>query len=597
MPTEVTELTELSAEKVSGVGAPANGTPWLLLKAASDSSSDEAEEIERLLTKELAGYCGDESCPSCAAGFDRLPAALLEKAKLKAKQRHALPDSAFAYIDSDGGRHLPIHDASHVRAAIARFNQTSFDSDAAKHEAAKKIMSAAKSFGIHVGSDDNVAEMAKKGRVEKSPGVPSFSVEMPTEGGHLRTGQSGLSGPATGGVRPSFSDPSFVPGGQSSYEIPSEQKANAAQYRNPPAPAPMDDPGTGDKPVAAKEAGWTIETDRPLRKQNWVTLDAPTVAESADPGNPSWEGYDAASLDSVARGLAGAKRAIEEIKCREMVEAISGDPSDWFDAWKLECAADDICCALGLVATLAYHEAAEGEAKKVGRTISAKTGARLRAARDHLSDLLGEGSTASTAGNGARASLEEDQMTTITKEELEKFVADSSKKVARQAMKAEAKKARKALKKEMKRQAKKNANNGGDITAAQERRAVSGVADANDVNSVPNGGHIDGEYVNKGKKVKKEKAMKSIRAQLSETRELVQKMASRPRSFGPVLDGVSRAGFPAGAPEGVEKSAGDQKIESLQKALGDATDPQSRDQISRELTLAQLVRAHESGLA
>src|ERR671933_2352365 len=53
-------------------------------------------------------------------------------ASLTAKERAALPDSAFAYIDSNGQRRLPIHDAPHVRNALARFSQVSFENDAAR---------------------------------------------------------------------------------------------------------------------------------------------------------------------------------------------------------------------------------------------------------------------------------------------------------------------------------------------------------------------------------------------------------------------------------------------------------------------------------
>ena len=50
-------------------------------------------------------------------------------AKLSAKERARLPDSAFAYIDSSGRRRLPIHDEAHVRNALARFDRVRFDSD------------------------------------------------------------------------------------------------------------------------------------------------------------------------------------------------------------------------------------------------------------------------------------------------------------------------------------------------------------------------------------------------------------------------------------------------------------------------------------
>ena len=43
--------------------------------------------------------------------------------QLDAKKRARLPNSAFAYVDSQGRRRLPINDESHVRNALARFNQ------------------------------------------------------------------------------------------------------------------------------------------------------------------------------------------------------------------------------------------------------------------------------------------------------------------------------------------------------------------------------------------------------------------------------------------------------------------------------------------
>ena len=71
-------------------------------------------------------------------------------AKLTSQQRGNLSDSDFAYIDSKGGRHLPIHDETHVRNALARFNQTHFESSSAKATARRKIRAAARKFGIKV---------------------------------------------------------------------------------------------------------------------------------------------------------------------------------------------------------------------------------------------------------------------------------------------------------------------------------------------------------------------------------------------------------------------------------------------------------------
>lgn len=78
-------------------------------------------------------------------------------AELDAKDRSKLRTSQFAYVDKDGEGHLPLNDESHVRNAMARFNQTDFESKAAKERARKKIVRAAHRHGIEVNDDDKVA--------------------------------------------------------------------------------------------------------------------------------------------------------------------------------------------------------------------------------------------------------------------------------------------------------------------------------------------------------------------------------------------------------------------------------------------------------
>ena len=67
---------------------------------------------------------------------------------LRAKERAQLPDSAFAYIDSSGRRRLPIHDAAHVRNALARFGQVAFEDDDARDQARNRLLRASKKHGI-----------------------------------------------------------------------------------------------------------------------------------------------------------------------------------------------------------------------------------------------------------------------------------------------------------------------------------------------------------------------------------------------------------------------------------------------------------------
>jgi len=78
--------------------------------------------------------------------------------QLTERKRDSLRRSSFAYVDSKGGEHLPIHDETHIRNAIARFNQTEFESPSKKEGARRKIVSAAKRNGIEISSDSNVAK-------------------------------------------------------------------------------------------------------------------------------------------------------------------------------------------------------------------------------------------------------------------------------------------------------------------------------------------------------------------------------------------------------------------------------------------------------
>lgn len=86
-----------------------------------------------------------------------------QRAELSSRAINDLPDSAFAYIEPGGTRdaegrttprslrHFPIHDAAHVRNALARAAQSPFG-----EKAMPKIRAAARRFGIEL-SDDRSA--------------------------------------------------------------------------------------------------------------------------------------------------------------------------------------------------------------------------------------------------------------------------------------------------------------------------------------------------------------------------------------------------------------------------------------------------------
>jgi class 3 adenylate cyclase len=69
-------------------------------------------------------------------------------ARLDSTNRADLPNSAFAYVDSRGRRRLPINDEAHVRNALARFGQVKFEDEQARERARKRLLNAAKKYGI-----------------------------------------------------------------------------------------------------------------------------------------------------------------------------------------------------------------------------------------------------------------------------------------------------------------------------------------------------------------------------------------------------------------------------------------------------------------
>ncbi len=80
---------------------------------------------------------------------------------LREKQRKAMNKDVFAYVDKNGEGHLPLNDESHVRNAMARFNQTAFPSVTAKESARRKVLAAARKHGIEISKDDNIAHPSR----------------------------------------------------------------------------------------------------------------------------------------------------------------------------------------------------------------------------------------------------------------------------------------------------------------------------------------------------------------------------------------------------------------------------------------------------
>jgi hypothetical protein len=78
--------------------------------------------------------------------------------ELSEKQRDSLEDDQFAFPKE---RKEPLNNASHVRNAIARFNQVEGVSDHERDQAWKRIKKAADKYGVVI-SEKSWRELGKK---------------------------------------------------------------------------------------------------------------------------------------------------------------------------------------------------------------------------------------------------------------------------------------------------------------------------------------------------------------------------------------------------------------------------------------------------
>src|SRR5579859_5282960 len=341
---ELTEFTELDPDELHLVKRGANGFPALLAKSvaeeieAAKSDSPEADAQEELMTTETQKSSSDEADDQLEDMTDEVAKSLcfvpdcevcapkLAKAKLKAKQRRALPKSAFA-IPSKAPKSgsYPINDESHARNALSRA--------AGKPEEAQVRAAVRRKFP-NIGA-------------KKSPGVPDFATATPREAGFTRdTGVSGRRiADMTAGPVHLYDDPSFHGAGETPYILPNEAKIDP---RNPV----RDDTGRVDVPNAinrahqgteltkAEEYGITLLLAAMQREQLRKQAGDVVIVENATaPGTPDWDDLDStAQLDSALSMVArlafdGLGKADEEMaekadlrSARQRLTDVFGEP-------------------------------------------------------------------------------------------------------------------------------------------------------------------------------------------------------------------------------------------------------------------------------
>src|ERR1700733_2858198 len=179
----MTELLDADFPRVDLVGKGANGIPRFLIAKQDEGSRG---LVPPDLVRELIGkQAGPEPETGGMVTMTATPAAMAEmlarvrkgtqdedvaKAKVSTADKNDHPDSDFAYIESGGHkdesgkttprskRHFLIHDAAHVRNALARIGQ---GAEFGK-EALPKVRAAARKFGIDVAKEMAMPETVTK---------------------------------------------------------------------------------------------------------------------------------------------------------------------------------------------------------------------------------------------------------------------------------------------------------------------------------------------------------------------------------------------------------------------------------------------------
>lgn len=116
---------------------------------------------------------------------------LLEKAKVTTEQRYRLPARHCGYIDDAGRCRFPIHDAAHVRNALARFNQGHFPDKATKLKTLRKILRRARELGVEYDKEKWEAELERLSKSEEE--VAMAENPRPEEGKNTGTQTDTLS--------------------------------------------------------------------------------------------------------------------------------------------------------------------------------------------------------------------------------------------------------------------------------------------------------------------------------------------------------------------------------------------------------------------
>ena len=314
----ITEFDELDPTTFHLVPQGASGFPALMAKARG-TVGEVLDETGDLTKARWAGFCGEDECPCCKQRFGPMFETLLEKSKLKSKQRNALPDSAFALPKT---REYPIHDENHGRAALSMLHNASPADQ-------KKIKAAVHRRYPDIGQGDDV-KTKKEGTPQASHeqhAIPSPSgSEHQTNENHPQMGAVHMDVMPDGSVvvKPNFSgapapaadqeghgftapDKALPTGEAGSQTRANARKAGEGDGRGTPAPDGESDDAKAERMAREQTEENTRKAHEALLKLGEMTpeeLTALTGLSKETPGDAEWEKEDAELAEEAGQLIA-----------------------------------------------------------------------------------------------------------------------------------------------------------------------------------------------------------------------------------------------------------------------------------------------------
>ena len=417
----ITELLEIDPDRVDAVLSPANGTEWLVLKAISD---DTVTEVEATIEDVLAEL-------DKAAGETRPPCPLCKGSK----------------TIKDGGLKCP------------KCKGTGFAPKVGETE--KDLLEAAKETGVAASGADvpvlkdcptcngggNIEDGTTDGKTCPDCGGSGKDGKLPDDDslktmnapdGQVRVGDPQHREQVDKSIdlydddetdlekaklktkaRDALPDSAFALPETREYPIQDEnhgraalsmlhnaspadqKKIKAAVHRRYP------DIGADDDAQKADGSMFTGPNPQLAAMATKVGGDDAGSGDSGGgdaPGSPAWEAVDAATATEAALALMAAGEMIRTFAQREAIEVAAGEGNDIFDTMAAEQALCGVSHALGIMASMAFHEGLEAAkslddndvAEKAGKRLSTRSVSALAAARDHINELLGKDDPAKT---------------------------------------------------------------------------------------------------------------------------------------------------------------------------------------------------------